>query len=78
MTMPQSVQRRPTPAKGSVPGPRGLPLLGVLLDLVRDPLGSLLAAAREYGGVVALNRRQRWLIVAVAVLAVVLAWQLIV
>ena len=34
------------------PGPQGLPLLGVTLDLRRDPLGFLRRMAREYGDIV--------------------------
>ena len=34
------------------PGPQGLPLLGVTLELRRDPLGFLRRMAREYGDVV--------------------------
>lgn len=37
-----------------IPGPRGLPFLGVLPGLRRDPLGTLIRAARDYGDVVAL------------------------
>jgi cytochrome P450 len=36
-------------------GPRGLPVLGHLIDLARDPLGFLSDCAREYGDVVALR-----------------------
>jgi cytochrome P450 len=38
----------------TIPGPRGLPFLGVLPGLRRDPLGTLIRAARDYGDVVAL------------------------
>jgi cytochrome P450 len=34
------------------PGPKGLPVLGVSLDLLRDPLKLMRTAAREYGDVV--------------------------
>jgi cytochrome P450 len=34
------------------PGPKGLPVLGVSLDLLRDPLELMRTAAREYGDVV--------------------------
>jgi cytochrome P450 len=37
----------------SLPGPRGLPLIGSLLPLGRDPLGFLTESARTYGDVVA-------------------------
>src|SRR5271154_514845 len=37
------------------PGPKGLPYLGVALDLRRDSLGTLLRAAREYGDLVSLR-----------------------
>ncbi|BAJ32000.1 MULTISPECIES: cytochrome P450 [Kitasatospora] len=35
-----------------VPGPAGLPLIGSLLDLKRDPLGTYLAARRDHGDVI--------------------------
>src|ERR1700689_3704097 len=34
------------------PGPRGLPLLGMALQVLRDPLGTLQRIAREYGDIV--------------------------
>ena len=34
----------------SIPGPRGLPLLGVLPEMVGDMLGLFMNTAREYGG----------------------------
>ncbi|MFD9129356.1 cytochrome P450 [Kitasatospora sp. NPDC059571] len=34
------------------PGPPGLPLIGSMLDLTRDPLGAYLAAHRDHGDVV--------------------------
>ena len=34
------------------PGPTGLPLLGMALQVMRDPLGTLLRIAREYGDIV--------------------------
>jgi cytochrome P450 len=37
------------------PGPRGYPLFGVLPQVLRDPLGTLMNAARKYGGVVYLG-----------------------
>jgi len=37
------------------PGPRGLPLLGHLLEMRRDPLGFFAASARDYGDVVRLR-----------------------
>jgi cytochrome P450 len=42
---------RPLPPR-AVPGPRGLPLLGSSLDLLRDPLGTYEQARRTYGDVV--------------------------
>lgn len=36
------------------PGPRGLPILGLALDVRRDPLGTLTRLAREYGDIVCL------------------------
>ncbi|MEA2645446.1 MAG: hypothetical protein QOE92_529 [Chloroflexota bacterium] len=41
-------------ALSEIPGPRGLPVLGILPDLARDPVGACLAFAREYGTVVRL------------------------
>jgi cytochrome P450 len=35
-----------------LPGPKGLPLLGVSLRMIRDPLETLRSAAREYGDIV--------------------------
>jgi cytochrome P450 len=35
-----------------LPGPKGLPLLGVSLSMIRDPLETLRSAAREYGDIV--------------------------
>ena len=34
------------------PGPKGLPLLGMALQVMRDPLGTLERIAREYGDIV--------------------------
>jgi hypothetical protein len=34
------------------PGPRGIPLLGMALKVLRDPLGTLQNLAREYGDIV--------------------------
>ncbi|MFB9371977.1 cytochrome P450 [Kitasatospora albolonga] len=51
----------PVPSRGDplpttqVPGPAGLPLLGSMFDLKRDPLGTYLAAHRAYGDVVRLT-----------------------
>jgi cytochrome P450 len=42
---------RPRPAR-AIPGPRGLPLLGSSLDLLRDPLGTYAQAGRTYGDLV--------------------------
>src|SRR5688500_508036 len=35
----------------SIPGPRGLPLLGVMPEMVSDMLGLFTRTAREYGGI---------------------------
>ena len=35
----------------TIPGPRGLPVLGVLPEMVRDMLGLFTNTAREYGGI---------------------------
>ena len=34
------------------PGPKGLPILGVALELRRDPLATMRSIAREYGDIV--------------------------
>jgi cytochrome P450 len=36
------------------PGPKGLPLLGLALDVRKDPLGTLQRLAREYGDIVSM------------------------
>jgi cytochrome P450 len=36
------------------PGPKGLPILGLALDIRKDPLGTLQRLAREYGDVVSM------------------------
>ncbi|MGB8523859.1 MAG: cytochrome P450 [Candidatus Acidiferrales bacterium] len=41
-----------TNGKRVPPGPRGLPLLGMALQVLRDPLGTLQRIAREYGDIV--------------------------
>jgi cytochrome P450 len=41
-----------TNGNGVPPGPRGLPLLGMALQMLHDPLGTLQRIAREYGDVV--------------------------
>ena len=43
-----------TNSKRTPPGPKGLPLLGVALELRKDPLGTLQRAARNYGDIVSL------------------------
>ncbi|MFJ1751588.1 cytochrome P450 [Kitasatospora sp. NPDC088134] len=51
-----------------VPGPAGLPLIGSLLDLKRDPLATYLAARRDHGDVVRIQagppglRAELWLV----------------
>ena len=40
----------PTPYK-TIPGPRGLPLLGVMPEMVSDMLGLFTKTAREFGGI---------------------------
>jgi cytochrome P450 len=37
---------------GLPPGPKGAPLLGLALQVLRDPLGTLVRVAREYGDIV--------------------------
>src|SRR5579863_4190249 len=37
---------------GLPPGPRGAPLLGLALHVLRDPLATLMRVAREYGDIV--------------------------
>jgi len=52
----QTTQPQPAPRPASrVPGPRGLPLVGVLPQLLHDPLGFLTAAARRYDGFLRLD-----------------------
>jgi cytochrome P450 len=48
MVVDQAGPRRPAAA---VPGPRGAPLLGSSLDLLRDPLGTYVRAMRAHGDV---------------------------
>ena len=36
------------------PGPKGLPFLGLALEVRKDPLGTLRRAAQQYGDVVSL------------------------
>jgi hypothetical protein len=38
------------PALKTIPGPRGLPILGVMPEMVSDMLGLFTKTAREYGG----------------------------
>ncbi|MFI9049138.1 cytochrome P450 [Streptomyces sp. NPDC053427] len=45
----------PTASRAAAPGPAGLPLLGSLLDLRRDSLGTFLRARRTHGEVVRLQ-----------------------
>jgi cytochrome P450 len=47
--------RRPAPAETTISGPRGFPLVGVLPQLWRDPLGFFMDTAREYGDITFLN-----------------------
>ena len=37
---------------GLPPGPKGAPLLGLALQVLRDPLATLMRVAREYGDIV--------------------------
>src|SRR5262245_15381635 len=46
---------RPTTDSRQPPGPRGLPLIGGLVPLWRDPLGNLLRGTRDYGDIVRLG-----------------------
>lgn len=45
---------QPTNGSGVPPGPRGWPIVGVSLDILRDPLGLMRRMAREYGDIVRL------------------------
>ena len=38
-------------AQRSIPGPRGLPLLGMMPEMIRDMLGLFTNTARDYGGI---------------------------
>ena len=49
--MTSTTAARPLPPR-AIPGPRGLPLLGSSLDLLRDPLGTYERARRTHGDVV--------------------------
>jgi cytochrome P450 len=42
-------------ANGKPPGPKGLPLIGHLVEVARDPLSFFTACAQQYGDVVALR-----------------------
>src|SRR5262249_46858161 len=50
-SLPLSAVRTRMTTSVALPGPRGLPLIGVAGSLVRDPYGSLAAIARQYGDV---------------------------
>ena len=43
-----------TPGTHTPPGPRGLPILGLALDIRNDALGTLQRLAREYGDIVSI------------------------
>lgn len=45
---------QPTNGSGVPPGPRGWPIIGVSLDILRDPLGLMRRMASEYGDIVRL------------------------
>ena len=45
-------EKMPTDGKRVPPGPRGLPLLGMALQVLHDPLGTLQRISREYGDIV--------------------------
>ena len=60
MSEPSETQRTPSRSPSAVrwhrdtpPGPRGLPVIGVAPQLVRDPYGTLDSIAHEYGDVAA-------------------------
>jgi hypothetical protein len=40
-----------TADRRSIPGPRGLPVLGMMPEMVSDMLGLFTNTAREYGGI---------------------------
>lgn len=44
-----------TANRRSIPGPRGLPVLGMMPEMVRDMLGLFTNTAREYGGIAQFN-----------------------
>jgi cytochrome P450 len=50
-----NARARQHPAGGLPPGPRGYPLVGILPQVIRNPLKTLTDAARQYGGVVYLG-----------------------
>jgi hypothetical protein len=39
----------------TIPGPKGLPILGVMPEMVKDMLGLFENTAREYGGIAQFN-----------------------
>ncbi|GAA2609632.1 cytochrome P450 [Streptomyces tubercidicus] len=57
MPLPESRPPQPPGAapERAIPGPAGLPVLGSMLDLRRDSLGTFTAAQREHGDVVRLE-----------------------
>lgn len=57
-TLAQHLPWRPRTATPRVPGPRGLPLVGVLRQFASDPLNYTTEISRTYGDVVSLGWRQ--------------------
>jgi cytochrome P450 len=60
----EAVVPAPAPLVRPTPGPRGLPLLGSLLDLAADPLGFMVETAKTHGDVAhyTIGSEQHWLV----------------
>ena len=54
-SLPQEFHRELGSSTGKPPGPKGLPLLGNMLDFAKDQLGFFVNATRDYGDLVTAN-----------------------
>ena len=54
-SLPQDFHRELGSRTGKPPGPKGLPLLGNMLDFAKDQLGFFANVSRDYGDLVAVN-----------------------
>jgi cytochrome P450 len=52
---------RPAALPRHPPGPRGLPVIGCLLPILRNPMNTLAKAARQFGGIVRIPIRGKYL-----------------